>query len=288
MDKISEKRTNITRRENIHYDAWLQWNVTTGCNLDCEYCFGHEQRVTGIYSIDIKSALDSLTKTGKIFRIGFTGGEPFLVPNFSEACHHFSKEHFISINSNLVNNKLPEFINMVSPERIIFIHASFHYKTLAENRLLDKFLKNFHLLKSEGFNVEAVAVGWPGYSDIFSEIKNLANKNRLDLRFDPFFGSYKDKIYPESYTEEEISLFSLDREYIKAYLNTDLICNAGYNVAVISPGGTVRSCFQMDGKLGNIYEGFDFNKHGKSCHVKKCGCPLWRLDKTLFARFANR
>ena len=60
--------------------------------------------------------MGSINKTNKIFKIEFTGGEPFLIPNIIEACEELTKKHYIEIISNFTSDRITEFCRVRSPE----------------------------------------------------------------------------------------------------------------------------------------------------------------------------
>ncbi|MBI9072795.1 MAG: radical SAM protein [Melioribacteraceae bacterium] len=264
------------------YDVWLQWNVTSVCNLQCEYCFSPAHRNKLVpFLINIKELLSTLKKSEKTFRIGFTGGEPFLVPNFIEACKEITKCHFISVNTNLILNKISEFVNEIDPARVLFIHASLHYEELIKKNLLEKFHKNYQLLKEAGFNIYAEGVAYPGLANMIGEIKHFVESNKIKFEFASFYGKYNNKDYPESYTDEEVNKFNLDEHELKKYNQDNRICNAGCNAAVVFANGNVKSCFQIKDDLGNIYNEIKFKSDTIICSFKKCGCPLNEYDQNL-------
>ena len=279
------------RSENQKYDAWLHWDVTKRCNLDCDYCFGKiTDTSVKVHSIDIDKLISNLDKTDKTFRISFTGGEPTLVPNFIEACREITAKHYISFNSNLISKNINKFVEEIDKDRVLHIHASFHYNELMEKALVNRFIDNYNLLENSGFNIYAEAVAHPMLKEKLDEIKGIAKKNSIDLTFAPFYGIYNEQSYPESYSREELELFNISSKEISYFKQKGDLCNAGYNVAVVFSNGNVYPCHQIKTKIGNIYdEGIVFNNKLVNCPSKKCGCPLNKYDEYLFekATFAD-
>lgn len=275
----------ILKNKNQNYDAWLHWDVTKRCNLDCEYCFG---KITDtsikVNSIKIDLLLETLDKNGKIYRISFTGGEPTLIPNFVEACKSITKKHFISFNSNLISKNIIEFASEVNPDRILHIHASFHYDELIQKKLLAKFSKNYNLLKDSGFNVFAETVAYPQIEKKVNVISKFAKDNSIALTFAPYYGNFQGRIYPESYTNIQLDSFEITKEDISCFSQKGNLCNAGFNAAVVFSNGNIYPCHQIKTKMGNIYEGFAFGDKLIECPSKKCGCPLNKYDDYLFGK----
>ncbi len=274
-----------SRNENQKYNAWLHWDVTKRCNLDCEYCFGKiTDTSVKVHSIDIVKLISNLDKTGKTFRISFTGGEPTLVPNFIETCREVTAKHYIAFNSNLISKNIKKFSEVIDKDRVLHIHASFHYDELLKKKLLNRFIENYNLLKSSGFNIYAEAVAHPMLKAKLNEIKDIAKKNSIDLTFAPFYGKFNKETYPESYSLEELELFRISKNEISCFTQKGDLCNAGYNVAVVFSNGNVYPCHQIKTKIGNIYGEFVFNNKLVNCPSKKCGCPLNKYDKYLFEK----
>lgn len=273
------------RNENQNYDAWLHWDVTKRCNLDCEYCFG---KITDasikVHPIKIDELLSTLDKTDKIFRISFTGGEPTMVPNFVEACKALSAKHYISFNSNLITKNVTAFANEINPDRVLHIHASFHYDELLRKNLLAKFFLNYNHLRDNGFNIYAEAVAYLEFKENLPTIKKFAEENFIKLNFAPYYGSFNHNNYPESYSNEDLKLFSIRQSDISCYAQKGELCNAGHNVAVVFSNGNVYPCHQIKTKIGNIYEEINFNNSLVNCPSKKCGCPLNKYDEYLFEK----
>lgn len=279
MKKLKEKKQK--------YNAWLHWDVTKRCNIDCEYCFGKITNVNvKVHSIKIKEFLTTLDKTNLTFRISFTGGEPTLVPNFIETCIAVTEKHFISFNSNLISKNIGVFAKDVDVNRVLHIHASFHYEELFEKNLLKRFAKNYNLLKNAGFHIYAEAVAYPKLIDKLDVIKKFANDNSINLTFAPFLGNYKREVFPENYTSQDLELFEIDQSEISCFSQKGELCNAGYNVAVVFSNGNVYPCHQIKTKIGNIYEGIDFTNEMVQCPSKKCGCPLNKYDDYLFKQIS--
>ncbi len=278
----------ILKNINQHYNAWLHWDVTKRCNLDCEYCFGKitDTRIK-IHSIKINELLSTLERTGKTFRISFTGGEPTLVPNFIEACKAITTKHYISFNTNLILKNIKQFAEEIDAKKVLHIHASFHYDELNDKNLLNRFIENYTLLKNSGFNIYVEAVAYPKLKNNLDLILKFAKTNSINLTFAPFYGSYNGQTYPENYSQEELELFGIRKNEISCFYQKGELCNAGYNVAVVFSNGNVFPCHQIKTKIGNIYEGIKFGNELIKCPSKKCGCPLNKYDEYLFWQTIN-
>lgn len=274
---------NKIRLNNQHYDAWLHWDATKRCNLDCEYCFG---KITDpsvkVNSINVEKLMNTLDKTGKIFRISFTGGEPTMIPNFIEAVRVITNKHYVSFNTNLITKKILGIIDNVDSKRILHIHASLHYDELVKKNLMNRFINNLKLFQISGFNIFAEVVAYPPTKNQFKELESIMKKVEIDFEYAPFYGKFEDKLYPESYAESELRLYNFSNEATNCYSQKGELCNAGCNAAVVFSNGNVYPCHQIKEKMGNIYDQINFSKSFVKCPSKRCGCPLNKYDEYLF------
>jgi len=285
----------MSNLRNPQYDACLNLVTSYHCNLECDYCIAGFARNlvicdepselnTKIDPINISALNKTLNDSNKIYRISFTGGEPFLTPNIVEACIELTKKHFIAFNSNLTPKKVEEFAEKIDPERVLFIIASCHIKELERRNLLTRFIHNFFLLKNRGFPIFAVEVGYPPLLKEVDKYKKFFFEQGIDLTFCPYMGRYKGKFYPDSYSEKELKIFGLTKKDINIFHQYGKLCNAGFNVGAIYPNGDIHYCYQINKSLGNIYEGIKFNDKLTRCPFKFCNCPMNMYDIPLFRK----
>jgi organic radical activating enzyme len=234
--------------------------------------------------INIPALIKSLDKTNKTFRIGFAGGEPFLVPNIIEACVEITKKHFVSLNTNLVTRKAEEFAEKISPARTLFVVASLHINELERSRLLDRYLRTFLRYQQNGFNIISESVAYPPLLEKAVKYKILFQEKGIAINFSPFLGYYNGKHYPESYRDEELRVFGLDNTCRVQFNLRGKICNAGYNVALVSSTGAIHICHQIQEGIGNIYREIKFKNKLVTCPFDFCSCPLKIYDPYLFEK----
>jgi MoaA/NifB/PqqE/SkfB family radical SAM enzyme len=275
----------LLRNEDQHYDAWLQWNVTSQCNFDCIYCFGKiPVNKADLNVIHIEKLISTLDKTGMVFRIGFTGGEPLLIPNIIDACAELTKKHYVSFNTNLITPVVKEFAERINPARVLNIHASLHFEELLERKLMDNFVNNYKMLDRKGFNIYAEAVAWPGLSDRVTDYKRMMDSFGIDFVFAPYIGNNKVLDYPEVYSEKELAAYNLAGDNLSWFRQKGERCNAAFNAGVVFSNGDVYPCFQIKEKIGNVYEEIRFNNDMTLCPAKRCACPLNKYDDYLFSK----
>ncbi len=233
--------------------------------------------------MDARALLKSLEKTGRIFRVGISGGgEPLLIPNIVDACVTLSKKHYIAINTNLTSLRVREMAERIDPARMEF-HASLHIKELERRKLLDRYIENYLLCRERGFIINAQEVAHPSMMPEVDNYRKLFGERGVEISFGEFKGEYLGKTYPDSYTDEEIGCFGLKQGSSRdIYRQKGKYCNAGYNVAYAGPDGLVMPCADIHEHMGHIYGGFHFQKNIRKCPVEICGCPFNEYDKPLF------
>ncbi len=260
------------------YTAWLNWSLTMKCNFRCSYCNVRELRDKGkLYPIDVDVIVKNLNDTGEIFNIAFSGGEPFIVPNILELFTTISEKHYIGLNTNLSSSKIKDFAKYVNPEKVDFINASLHIDEIEKHKLFDRYISNFLLLREKGIYIFCTVVGYPGFADRIEKYYNELQQYDIDLVGNPFWGTYKNKKYPKSYTDEELKIFYIteqNNEGIKRFYKKNMPCNAGYNVGCIRDDGDITPCYQIVTPIGNIFKGFKFHDSLMKCPAEFCTCPL--------------
>jgi len=240
--------------------------------------------------IDIPALMRTLDASKKVFKITFTGGEPFLVPNFIDVCKAITKKHYIALFSNLTSPDIKTFSDTIDPRNVLEIYGSLHIQELERRRLLERYIENFTLLREKGFNVSAQAVAYPDLAGDVEKYRLYFQERGIDIAFVPFRGRYRWKQYPKSYTEQEIERFGFGAsqnspaDIMSCFYRKGRLCNAGYNVGVVFPSGNAQTCFLIGQSIGNVFTDIAFNKNLIKCPFKYCSCPLNIYDPSLFEK----
>ncbi len=95
--------------------------------------------------------IDGFNRNGITWLVHMSGGEPFLFPNFLELCQKLSRNHYMSINTNLSTDNVFEFGRRIDPERVKYIQASVHLRQRGGG--LDDFIRRVIFLKSRRFKI---------------------------------------------------------------------------------------------------------------------------------------
>jgi len=271
------------------YDLVLYWYITRFCNFSCPQCVGDAIKLKDADTpegINIDS-LQKLLNSPKKIRFGISGGEPFLVKNIIEVLQEITKNHYFSMNTNLVHPRIKEMAEKIDPERVSFIVASAHMSELKRHNLLETYLSHALLLRERGFLIRNVEVAYPFIIKKVDEYRKIFESKGLDLTFAPFIGEWKGKKYPESYTNEQFEIFRLDTKNslvhnIHKYKGE--FCIAGHSAAVIRLDGKIYPCYQIYYNLGNMDEGVNLFKDLIRCPLDTCTCPFNSYEPYMYEK----
>jgi hypothetical protein len=209
-----------------------------------------------------------------------TGGEPSIYPGFADLCEGLTRNHYLSLNSNLAHRSIDVFADRVDPKRVHFIHAAVHYEERQRREALDLFIGRVHRLRTRQFHVFASLVMTPEMVRAFPEISAYFESNDLSLVPKAMRGKYQGRKYPAAYSSGERALIreylsEARRKYAKVtagmsesptvdvladarFLNKlrnyrGKLCGSGYNFVKIEADGAVMRC-GSGMRLGNILQ----------------------------------
>lgn len=190
--------------------VFLTWTIHHSCNYRCSYCFittGYRD----IFSNNTYPGLEKLIATwDRIYDlygsciIKFAGGEPFTYPNFFDLIERLGKRHFLDFSSNL-SWDVQEFVRRI-PRNAARIEPSYHPEFCPD---IEGFAQKCLTLKEHGFMGSVHLVGYPPLLHRILEAKKRFESKGLNCVILPFRGGYKEKIYPDSYTDEEKNLLQM-------------------------------------------------------------------------------
>ena len=257
------------------------------CNFNCAYCFRRlpdEDRQTedpacGKYSAEhIAQRFD---KTGKVWQIYMTGGEPLLYPGFVELAKALTHRHYLSVSTNLSTANANELAEAVEVERIL-IRANVHILEREKSKDgLKEFLRKFLHFQERGFDIRLVYVAYPPlFGRIKQDLERFSSEGVRQIKVKVFQGKYEGKRYPRDYTDREQAIirgFGLDN-FEQQILDSRVSflgrkCEAGHLAFYMDISGNVTRCVTLKDVYGNLFEGtFRPGDLPRRCPVKKCGC----------------
>lgn len=272
----------------------FSWDITSRCNFKCFYCnFGNnnwqdlEKIDKWLNNLDnIINSWETIYKNFGKCKIYITGGEPFSCYNFEEIVRYLSEKNFLHITTNL-SYKLDSFLKSVYRFKDnIEINATFHPLYISKEKFLTQVLR----LRNSGVKIEIGYLYHPVQIRESINYKKYFNKLGLKFGLTKFCGSYNNKLYPKSYTKEEILFYDYVNDYNKdnkiLFSNffeinfkkkknniTKNLCNAGKEYFAIFVNGDVRRCGKLGNEiLGNIYKSeFNFFDKARKCiYIDDC------------------
>lgn len=208
------------------YSAFIHWHVTYSCNMRCHYCIvcagdpkqDRIDKITKPSPIKIPEMMRALENTGHIFLISFIGGEPFMVPNMNEACAALTKaNHKVMFNTNMTLIK-PEFFEVVDMNNVGCFHISCHLIPMERRGLIDTFIRNVNMMQYSGHkHYYITVVAEPAIFENLDHYKELFAKHDIYFKLIPMLdgGGVNGKVYPESYTDEQLEL--IDKDWLREY-----------------------------------------------------------------------
>jgi MoaA/NifB/PqqE/SkfB family radical SAM enzyme len=256
--------------------------------MGCEYCFEQDLAARPLAEIDIPRLLAALERTGKVFRISFTGGgEPFLVPNLGEACLALAQKHYIAFNTNLAERQVRGFLERVEASRVLAIHASCHIEAMMRRGVLERFVENLLLARERGIPAEAVEVAYPPLLPKAEDYRRMFAERGIELKFSAFCGTLDGRTFPADYSDAELIAFGLNRDAMPAFAPNSrgrTVCNAGCTAAVVRSNGDIVPCDMIPRVIGSIYGHIRMRPHPLVCPSPVCTCPLHLYDAGLYQR----
>jgi MoaA/NifB/PqqE/SkfB family radical SAM enzyme len=294
-----ERYAGVLEVAVMKYDSEADWHLLNTCNYRCSYCFfpgdilGDKLRTYA----DPERWGSAFDAGGWTWLLHLTGGEPSIYPDFATLCERLTKRHYISINSNLTGQSLPEFAERIDPSRVSFINAGFHPEERTRRSGRSVFLRNTELLRAKGFHVLVSVVATPLALEQFSETVELFKLLGLYPIPKLLRGMYEGHRYPEAYSELDKNRFRIfsgrARDAYKAIYPdrtewptvdilhdddflfgipafTGLTCDAGYRFFSIAPNGDVNRCGPVE-RLGNILDGTFYPRSQPApCNTSYC------------------
>jgi MoaA/NifB/PqqE/SkfB family radical SAM enzyme len=266
--------------------VFLVWDISYRCNYNCSYCPTHESLMSedSIYiSMNKMQEISyDMYKRYSSCHIRFSGGEPFIYPNFIEFLQELSEFHTLEVSTNL-SMDVNELKKKLRPEGIL-LSTSFHPEFVN----IHEFLKKISFLKNNKFNVSVTYVAYPPFLKQLGYYKEIIEKKGIQFIIQLFNGSFGERVYPDAYTDEE-------RILLKDYVDTSLHrsanrrifehktneekkriknCRMGQMYAKIDRFGDIfRCCAKQSPKLGNIFRsGLTLLNEAMFCEIEPCVC----------------
>lgn len=189
------------------------WNIGKRCNYDCSYCsmWVHDNYSPHLSFDDAKKFIDSLKdhvkKTKKKIKIGITGGEPFVNPNFLDIIQYISKIEDLVQLTVVTNGSLPYTIYEESSKYLTNFTVSLHFEQGKEtlDKTVEKIIK---LNKIDKWFLNVNVMATPGkFNELQEVVDKLKNHNvkyivrKIDFSEDYISPNRKHNIDDEYYLD---------------------------------------------------------------------------------------
>ncbi|MCK9612266.1 MAG: radical SAM protein [Bacteroidales bacterium] len=298
MDNIRNIQKYIAEYKSIDYSSIAEkfftnnediiiWKINSVCNFRCKYCTVPSD--VDERNFDLNTIKKNFNRDNKKWLIIITGGEPFLKKNFIEIIKTLTENHYVHINTNLSTSNVEEFAKKISPQNVYGLNVAAH---VLEREKYDKdfkqFIKNINLLRDKGFSLFISYIFHPEMIERIERDFELFEKggvNEVVLR--PFMGTYKNKVYPNSYTVRGLEILNKygKQEYelgstVGIISYKDNWCLAGRRSFMIDEKGIAYRCEPLykNGNTdsnGNFFDdSFIPDKKIKKCPLEATPCPF--------------
>ncbi|MFC1934583.1 GDSL-type esterase/lipase family protein [Chloroflexota bacterium] len=240
----------VVPREHIVI-LWQYNGREAKCNYRCPYCYyawapKDEDYFFGTIEQWKKKFKDFFRKQRLIFYLAF--GEPTIGAAFHETVDMIGSEPnwSLRITSNIsVWEELKWLANSsLAREGRLNINASFH----PLGTTIEEFLQKVLFLREHNIEVPVVYVMYPPFLERFERDFDVFNEHNFLVHVRRFRGWYKNKYYPDAYTEEE-------RQFIAKYCDDATIKYMLNNYPLINKLSYSGMDFMVVDNIGNV--GYD-------------------------------
>lgn len=265
---------------------YVDWHTNNICNYKCLYCavvnYTRDEKPPPISVV-----VDSFDRIGNTLIINMAGGESFLYPRYVDLCQMLTRNHYISINTNLSTSNVYEFADKVNPAKVLFITASVHIleREKHPNRLKE-YIDKILYLQARKFNVIASYVAHPLLLPrIVQDFEFLRNAGVSKMEVGVFEGMYRNLSYPQSYSEDErktITSLGVDcddrAKLFDLHSFCGHLCTAGINSFSLHSNGRFYRCNRSERVYGDLFCGtlrHDFEP--RPCPFTRCCVPSFGI-----------
>lgn len=291
-NSILTRLDDITIKNTIPLTVFFE--LTYNCNEDCIHCYvvpvHKKQLKAGIVreqlsTDECKRALDGMAEAGCMF-VTFTGGEVLTRHDFFEIANHAKKNHFgvrFFSNAILIDEKKADQIKALNPMEVgISVYGINHETHDFVTKVPGSFEKTKRailLLRERdiaiNIKVPIMTMNIKEYGEIYEFAKEIGARPQFDINMTPQDDGSLEPLQYEIKDEEQIlHLLNDERLFPNAkqarlVSEGDMICesvkpeglkkkkhfcDAGKNLAGISPYGDVYPCIQWRIIAGNVRE----------------------------------
>jgi MoaA/NifB/PqqE/SkfB family radical SAM enzyme len=243
------------------------------CNYHCSYCIGiNNKESTLLFNLDNLRGMYDTIEGSTITSIECGASEPTLHPQIKDILKIAMEHGAVSIptNNSLAPSKwIPNVVDVK-----MLVRAALH--PTGEKNIND-FLVRLCEMRALGAEANVVFVAHPKRLNKIQYYTGWFGDAGFKVDIQPYQGRYKDKVYPEGYTEEEKQMCGWVRStYWYNRLIPDMTirdfysipCIAGWKSVYIDYLGNINRCYYDATKLRKPIT------YPARCGVHCCGCGL--------------
>lgn len=265
------------------------WDISYKCNYKCAYCRVDTWRETRYISVPEWGKIwDKIYDNYGSTHMRFSGGEPFIYPDFMELLGVLGEKHTLNVTTNLSFDagELVKRAGHIAEKAQLVISSSYH----PEYHKLQDFIDKVLYLKNNGIYTSVSMVAWPPFLKDIPAAKEAMEKNNIQFQVIPLGGHFFDKDYPQGYTDAECDFLGTMAVTVSNKASKDMydfkvkkgdskvkkrLCRMGMNFGMIRPNGDVFRCctFEKSAYLGNMIDGtFALLEKPGWCDLERCNC----------------
>lgn len=212
-----------------------------------------------------------------------TGGEPFLYPNFVPLCRELTRNHFLTLFTNLSTTNVLQFAESIDPRRVYSLNASLHISEREKRGRLDQFIAYVLHFQKKGFEIRVDYVAYPPLFDrLERDWRMLTGRGIQHVSLQAFQGIYRSRLYPSAYSRQERDAFrslSTDEREVDLIERTRSFfgqpCRGGKQFFFMNIGGDIRRCPSGSRSYGNFFAGrYRLDERPRPCPYPLCLCQF--------------
>lgn len=274
-DSYETQIISLYEEKDLIYSVTFE--LTYSCNEKCIHCYAtYPQEADQSKKLDIescKSIIDELLYL-KCMHISFTGGDPFMFPDFISLFEYARRKGF---SCDIFTNALYLADHPDTMDKIVKLRPQAFYISLyGANSIIhdeitsipgsfDKTLKSIKKLRASQIPVISNVMILKNNAKELPQIANLAKELDIEYRVGISL------IYKNNGSDSPMAYFVNDKEIIKEILTIEkdrfysidqpidaekgsFFCGAGRTSLSIAPDGTVYPCISLKIALGNAFD----------------------------------
>lgn len=270
------------------------------CNYSCVYCIaGHGEVTKG------RERHWSATRYAQIIdnmmhiphkinvRLG-VAGEFFLDKQLVDGAARLSHSNNVA-SVNLITNlsfRYHHYQKILEPynQDKIAIVASFHPSEIEDHAQWADVAQRI----SQDYDFSIVMVAFPPFLNDLERHYSTLKEKGLEVFIQPFIGFWEQKLYPQSYTDEEEALIKSmmysrhDYEFLMK-LKKPGLCNAGHTSLFVNPHGVVYPCGMggYEQAIGDLSSSPDIKLKTRAmpCPFSQCQCDTENINTVQFSQY---